>query len=236
MPKAIKQSPDKKPVGKKPETEEAKRRRKKNNTTIIVTAILAVIAIAISVGYYVIYKMPVQRPIIKVNNETVKVSYLLKRCLLSSSDDIDSMITNIVYELVIEQAAPEYGIVVTEADIDQALKDGAKGTNESITDAEFQEWYRQELRTSQFSDKEFREVIRTGIIVQRLQTYLQNSLPTTAAQVYLHYLYVSDYDTAATIKQRIDAGEDFATIARELSLDENAKEDGGDKGWIPVHA
>ena len=227
---------DNKLIEKKQETEEVKRRKRKTNTIITVTAILVVIAIVVSVGYYLIYAMPMQRTIIRVNDENIKINYFLKRCLLNSTDDVYSMITNIVYELMIKQAAPEYGIVISETEIDEALMTEAKGSNDSISDAEYQEWYRQQLYTSMLSDKEFRDVIRNSLIAQKLQTYLQDNLPTTADQVHLHYIYLADYATATAIKERLDNGEDFATIAREVSLDSAAQDDNGDKGWMPIHA
>ncbi len=41
-------------------------------------------------------------------------------------------------------------------------------------------------------------------------------------------------DTLNTIRERVLAGEDFGTLAREYSQDESTKESGGDLGWLPI--
>jgi curved DNA-binding protein CbpA len=229
----------------KAETVEAKRRRSKTNAIITASAILAVIVAVVVTSWYLIYKAPLQRPIITVNNENIKIEYLLKRCLMntSSPNDTYGTIQSIVYELLIKQGAPQYGITVTEADIDQALRDEAnqsstdatgEGTTATLSDAEFKEWYRQTLNQTQLSEKEFRDYVRTSIMAQRLQTLLGDNMPTTAEQVHLYDILLPDYNTAAEVKKRIDEGEDFMTIASEVSLDTDTMDNGGDMGWLPI--
>jgi foldase protein PrsA len=233
----------------KEETSEVKRRRSKNNAIITASAILTVIVAVVVVSWYFIYKAPLQQTIIQVNNEKVTAEYLIKRCLMntSSTTDVQSMIQSIVYERIVKQGAPQYGITVTEADIDQKLREEANisstdttdttGSTTAVTlsDAEYREWYRQTLNQSQLSEKEFRELVRVSIMYQRLQTLLENNMPTTAEQVHLYDIQLADYNTAAEVKSRIEAGEDFMTIAGEVSLDTNTKDAGGDMGWIPIH-
>ena len=107
-------------------------------------------------------------------------------------------------------------------------------TTPTMTDAEFNEWYRQLLNNTQLSDKEIRELVKVDIMEQRLNTYLTDNMPTTADQVHLWDIVVSDQTTATDIKQRIDNGEDFSTIAKELSIDSNTSAQGGDMGWVPL--
>lgn len=247
MPKSKKPVSGKKPIIKEQETKEAKQRRSKTNTIITASAILAVIVIVVVVSWYLIYKAPLQRPIIKVNAESVKIEYLLKRCLMSSSaNNTQGTIQSIIYELLIKQGAPKYGITVTEADIDKALRDEANqssttststdtsGSKNTLSDAEFKEWYRQQLNQSQLSEKEFRDLVRISVMGQRLQTYLGDRVPNTAEQVHLYDILLANQTTATDVKKRIEEGEDFMTIASEVSLD-STKEKGGDMGWIPTH-
>jgi len=229
---------DKNSAREKREAEAAKRRKQKINTIITVTAILAVIAIVIGIAYYLIYVMPMNRIIIKVNDDSINAGYLIKRCLMSDDpEDINTMRYRLANELLIKQGAPEYGIDVTEADIDQAIKDNAQiasGSETEISNAEVQQWYRQQLNASQLSEKRYREYVSIIIMSQRLNTLLGDAVPNLAEQVHLHDIVVQGSTTAQEIKSRLESGEDFATIAREVSLDTETKENGGDMGWIPI--
>jgi hypothetical protein len=71
-------------------------------------------------------------------------------------------------------------------------------------------------------------------MTQRLQKLLGDNMPTTAEQVHLYDIVLPDYNTAADVKKRIAEGEDFMTIASEVSLDTDTKDKGGDMGWLPI--
>ncbi len=226
-------APGKRPVtpteaeAKEQKTREQKKRR---NTLLTALAIVVLIATAAGVGYYLAYAMPFQKTIIKVDNDTVNIGYFIKRVIMSSSSsspDIWGTMQNIVYELIMKQEAPLYVGEVTEEDIDAILRDAATGTSESITDAEFREWYRQQLGASQLSDREFRDIVSRSILAERMSAYLSDRVPTVAEQVHLNFIMVLDYDTAVQVKERIDGGEDFAIVAQEVSLDAS-KDQGGD--------
>ena len=241
---------------------DAKRRRRKNNTILIASAILAVI-IGVSVfGWYLAYKRPLLVNVASVNGKNISVDYVLRRCLMSIYDastntttgtaDPLSIIDSIIQEQIVEQdaAKPPYNITVTDADIDQELRNEANSSSDTtatdtttttpttttptMTDAEFNEWYRQLMNNTQLSNAELRELVKVNIMEQRLNTYLTNNMPTTADQVHLWDIVVSDGTTAMDIMQRIDNGEDFSTIAKELSTDSNTSAQGGDMGWVPL--
>lgn len=232
-------------VSAKSETVEAKQRRSKNNAIITASAILAVIIAVVVTSWYFIYKAPLQRAIITFNSETVKIEYFLKRCLMNTTNpnDTQGTIQSIIYELLIKNVAPKYGISVTEADIDQALRDEAnqsstgttgETTTTTLSDDEFKEWYRQTLNQTRLSEKQFRDLVGISVMRQRLQTLIEESMPNTAEQVHLYDILLPDYNTAAEVKKRIDEGEDFMTIASEVSLDTETKDKGGDMGWLPT--
>lgn len=221
------------------ETKAQQEKKKRKNTIIAVTAIVAVIAIVTSVFYYIIYVVPFQRIFINVDNDSVNASYFLKRLLIgyhssastsangTGSVDIMGTLLSLTQELVIKQEAPKLVTEVTTADIDQEMRNTAKGTSDSITDAEFKEWYRQQLNASQLSDSQFKELVQRSILTQRLHDYLSAQVPAVADQVHIIYFLLNTSDEAVAAKARIDNGEDFTIIARELSGDIQ------DMGWVP---
>jgi len=222
----VKKSVDTKPVDK-----DKQRRR---NTLITAISISLVISLIIGIAYYLIYVMPFQKAFIQVADDVVKIDYFLKRALNSSSESpIWDTMNVLVEELIIMQEAPKYGIDVTEADIDTTLRDVAKGDSESITDAEFEEWYRQLLNNSQLSDKQYRDYVKRILMRQRMALLLANNTPSVAEQGHLWIIVVKTYDEAVAVKERADNGEEFASLARELSLDTETGPNGGDLGWVP---
>lgn len=153
---------------------------------------------------------------------------------MAGSDPMD-MLQTLTNETVIELGAPAYGINATSQDIDRELRRIAAGGSENITisETEFKEWYRQQLNDSGLSDDMFRKLIGIQLLVNRLQEYIAQQTPTEVEHVYLHLIVVLTRDEADEAKSRLDAGESFATVAREVSLDAASRENGGEVGWVP---
>ncbi|MGA7843316.1 MAG: peptidylprolyl isomerase, partial [Dehalococcoidales bacterium] len=280
MPKQNKPANSKKPADEKelpkklPETKEARQRRRRTNAIITASTILAFIIIFSVGGWYWVYQVPLKAPIIRVNDQTVSVEYLLNLCLMNSSAPTDtmSMIQSIIDDLVVEQVAsqPPYNIHITEAQIDQGLRDEANSyyygtdtidttttttaapsdttaatattttttttTTQSVTNAEFDEWYRQQLNKSQLSAAQFRDLEKVTLIEDQLNAYLQARMPTTADQVHLYDIVCDNLTDAQDVQTRINNGEDFQTIAKEQSQDSDTAAKGGDMGWMPLDA
>ena len=68
---------------------------------------------------------------------------------------------------------------------------------------------------------------------QRLEQATIAGVPASQAQVNARHILVTTQEDAALAKERLDAGEDFAELAAEMSLDTGTKEIGGDLGWFP---
>ncbi len=216
-------------------------------TVIPIAAIIVVAVVGVAYWYYV---WPFQRVIIKVEGDSIRTNYFLKRLLIAPADsstsgssssgggaDVWSVMQTVTEELIIKQEAPKMGIPpVTDQDISDALHSIAKGSNDTISDAEFNAWYRQTLNSTQLTDAEFRDIISKGLLRDRLNTLLQASVSTVGPQVHLYTILAPSYDDALKAKARIDDGEDFGVLAKELSLDSYSKDTGGEVGWLPPDA
>jgi parvulin-like peptidyl-prolyl isomerase len=198
---------------------------------IIIGIVVVVILGIFAPFYYINYVKPFNRTIITVDNIQISMRYFLERTRLADADPL-SMLESLTNELVIQIMAPQYGIQVTSADIDNYIRSMASGGTGNISDIEFEEWYRQLLNDNNVSDSQYREIVGISLLASRLQAYLAEGIPTVAEQVHLHMIVVLTYEEAQAVETRLEAGEDFATVAREVSIDSGVEENGGDQGWL----
>jgi len=213
----------------------ARERERKNRWTayIIAGIVVATILTIFGVFYYQNLIAPFRKVVIKVDDVEIRMEYFIERCRFSGSDPWD-MLQGLATETAIKLEAADYGINVTEQDIARELRRIAVGGSENLTisEAEFKEWYRQKLNDTGVSDEFYREIIETQLLINRLQEYVAQQTPTVVEHAYLHLITVMTDDEAVEARSRLDAGENFATVAREMSLDAS-RENGGEIGWIP---
>ncbi len=232
MPQLNKTAPDSNPAGKAPGSKATAGDQKGRRTAFIIASVVIVlILIIVGVSLY-INAAPFRRTIITVDDISINMDYFLMRTRLTGADSME-MLSVLTDEQLIKIEAPRYVAEVSPEDIDQELRDVARGESETISESEFKEWYRQLLNEIGLSDSEYKELVATSLLASRLQEYLAERVPTVAEQVHLHVIAVKTYDDAEEIRARWEAGEDFADLAREVSLDKVSGEQGGDFGWLP---
>jgi len=205
----------------------------KGRRTAIIVASVVIVLILIIVGVSLyINAAPFRRIIITVDDITINMDYFLKRIRLADVDAMQ-MLDTLTNELLIRIEAPKYVAEVSPEDVNQELKRIASGGGETISESEFKEWYRQLLNEIDLSDSEYKELVADDLLTTRLQEYLGERVPTVAEQVHLHAIVAETEEDAKKIRARWEAGEDFADLAQEVSLDEQSKEEGGNIGWLP---
>lgn len=202
---------------------------------IISSVVIIIIAIVIGVVYYQNYVAPFKKVIIQVDDISIDMDYFIRRAHASGIESMN-LLTTITNEQIIILGAPRYGIQVSPEDIDEEFRAIARGESDFISESEFREWYRQQLNEGVFSDEEFRELIKIQLLSTRLHVYLSERMPTTAEHIHLYAIQLDSYSVATQAITRWENGEDFIELAREISLDETSRENGGDFGWYPAGA
>jgi peptidyl-prolyl cis-trans isomerase C len=110
-------------------------------------------------------------------------------------------------------------------------------TPQVMTEGEFLERYKAMLDTLRkeagLSEADYRRTIEADLLYDKLQDLFASQVPTSEEQVHARHILVETEEEAQAVLARLEAGEDFVSLAKELSTDEAIKEDGGDLGWFP---
>lgn len=135
------------------------------------------------------------------------------------------VLVDMINQVLIDQAAAELGITVTaeEAEAIVAAHEAELGA----------EGFEQSLAAAGTTREDVLEMERKSLMGQRFVETLTADVPAEAEFVRArHILCESEEDCQAAL-ERLRAGEDFATVAAEVSIDEMTAERGGDLDWVP---
>jgi len=216
----------------------------------VVTA-FAVLLVGIVAGFAYFffqewYQENVQRPhseAVQVGETTLDLDYFTRRLTLLVADyslqqqsDQASVVVSLMVsavegeELVLQRAPADLGVTVSPAEIELAISDRLGLT--ASDPAAFASAYEQELKRSGLSDEEYRRMMEANLLSDKVQRVFSLSVPDTVEQVRMRQILVGTEDDARSVLERLDAGEDFGDLARELSLDSATKDQGGELDWV----
>jgi len=85
-----------------------------------------------------------------------------------------------------------------------------------------------------FNEKDLRALVEANLLRTKVQETVLADLGVAPEQeqIWARHILVPDEALAKTITDRLNAGEDFASLAAELSTDTSNKDRGGDLGWF----
>lgn len=136
-----------------------------------------------------------------------------------------SVLDMLIEQKLIEQAAAEQQINVTDAEVEAEYQ-----ANRALVEneADWQQW----LADNLYTEAEFRESLRATLIAGRVRDSITADLPENVPQVRARHILVPSLDEANEVLERLRNGEDFAALAAELSQDVTTRDQGGDLGWF----
>ena len=135
------------------------------------------------------------------------------------------VLDQLVEQELLRQLAIRQGIVVSDEAVDSEINAMVQQSGQQY----FEAW----LSSNYYALAEFREVIRLQLMANQLTMPVVASVPTVTEQVHARHILVNTQAEADQILSRLQAGEDFGTLAAEYSLDVTTKNNGGDLGWFP---
>lgn len=132
----------------------------------------------------------------------------------------------LITEVLILQAADAAGIVVSDEELSTSLQDMVE-ENGGMAALEAKLAERGETY------EHAREKIRVGLITAAMKQHIIDGVPTVAEHVHARHILVDTPEEAERLYAQLQAGADFASLAKSYSQDSNTHETGGDLGWFP---
>ena len=186
---------------------------------LIIVAVLSVIGAGVYNQWYISEYKPLHETVIEVNDTKFDMDYYVKMLeyygggipIEQMGFVADEVVTIIERNELLRQEAMELGISVSDGEVDEELKS-----------------YDPPL------SKDYRDPVRAVLLVDRLRDeYFEQQVPKSAEQRHIWAMFLESESQVNEVKARLEAGEDFAELAGELSLDSFCKSKEGDLGWRP---
>jgi foldase protein PrsA len=151
-----------------------------------------------------------------------------------------STLDNMITQELIDQAAEDANVTVTEADIDKEIENLKKSFG---SEDEFQQTLAQygmtedSLREDAGTQVTIRKILEPQVKVtdDEIKTYFDQNKDSmaTPAQIRASHILVATKEEAEAILKDLKGGADFATLAKEKSTDTGTKDNGGDLDFFP---
>jgi parvulin-like peptidyl-prolyl isomerase len=196
-------------------------RQQRIQRIIVIVGILffALIVGYIGYGYYDEQFKPLHQPVVKINGTVFDMDYYI-RLLELYSQGKDSTATSAMADELI--SVIESGEVIREVSADLGFGVSTDEVNSELKSLGLPD------------DKVYRDTISSRLLAARLlQSYFDPKVPTECEQVQVQAMFLESNEVAKTVTDRLEAGDDFAALAKEYSLEATTKEKGGDLGWLP---
>ena len=105
--------------------------------------------------------------------------------------------------------------------------------DKNALNTQYTKWLNILAENADVGEAEFRQIERASILKDKVQEAIGSEVPTSAEQAHVRHILVETEEEANKVIERLKAGEDFAELAKELSIDPGSSAKGGDLGFVP---
>ena len=181
--------------------------------------IVATVLVIVGVGWYLGLYQPLHQTVISVNNTEFNMDYYIKMLKFYGEGQSIQYMNTLADEVVVvigrnelvRKGALKLGISVSDKAVDEKL-----------------ESYDPPL------SKDYRDIVRTQLLISKLlDKHFEQTVPVLAEQRHIMAMFLESESQATEVRARVEAGEDFAELAGELSLEGLSKDKEGDLDWHP---
>ncbi|HZP56790.1 MAG TPA: peptidylprolyl isomerase [Dehalococcoidia bacterium] len=207
--------------------------------------LLVLVLGVIGFGYWDSVVRPRHRTVLAVNGQKVSYSAMQRRMeyefttttayqqqgaiSLLPQNAADNVETEL---LLITRAESDQGISVTGDEYDQHLKVKV-GVATDASPEQFQQAFRRALDKAHLKESEYRRLSNAEVLREKVQNKIQSELPATVTQAKYEVIGTTKKEDADAALARVKAGEDWATVAKQLSTEPDKDTTGGIHDYAP---
>ena len=214
-----------------------------------VIAVLFILAIP-AYGYWSNFVVPPRNVVLRVDDTTYTLGFLTNYMKglqeLGAQPNLSVEPFRVLQLLeeneLVRTGAPGRGARANTDEINEEVKSRIIGSSPELADVppdqldrEFGESYNRYLAPVNLSEDEHRKLVQADLLRQKLTEILGQEVPTIGKQANVSWIIVSteNFEQVAEVSERLDAGEEFAVVAEDLSADRTTAVEGGVLGWVP---
>ncbi len=155
----------------------------------------------------------------------------------------------LIDDALIQEKAKEAGITVTDEEVVQSIQEDLEGaaapppqvpitgtqeisTPTPVPQEELDTILQNALDNMGLSKSQYQAIVKDGMVRAEVQDLLASQVISQGLVVHVQLIQTGTEEEASAAMARIEAGEDFAVVATEVSTDTMSVADGGDLGWV----
>ena len=233
----------------------SRRQQEKRKQRIAVGFITGFILLVVGVvvyGYVSTFVMPPRQVIVRVDETRYTMGDMIQilRMMQRGSEffgqrmDLSTVPFQIPLSLaqreIIARAVPRFDISITEPEIDEEIRvrlmpnvPEGEEVNQEQLEREFNERYRQYLNAIQFSEGEYRDLVKADLERDALRESVGADVPSVQEQVHLHAIALGQGSDFAVFESKFQDGTPWEQLIEEFNQDPNLANEDGDLGWVP---
>lgn len=203
-------------------------KRRQRLFLIIGIAVISVVGGILGGGWYKNEYLPMRETVISVNDTDFTMGYYVD--ILRAQGGVYEQIYGPEQSSYYLQGLPDQ----VERFIQQTelMRQAAVGLGIAVSDAEVTEVFKE---GDPSLSQDYRELVRHDLLVQRLlDEHFEQQIPESSEQRHIMAMFLESESQAVSTRASLAEGEDFATLASELSLEKLSPEGEGDFDWHPV--
>jgi hypothetical protein len=205
-----------------------------------VVALVVIVAAGFLVfGYWYSVVRPRNRTVLRVENISVSYTAMKRRMAYEFLTNTNyqtqtgvQILPEATYQTLlnelteITQAEGKLGVTVDDATVDQQLRTRI-GVAAAADQRTFADGLRKELDKTGLTESELRRLVRTDVITSKLKDKFKADVPAVLQQSKIEIISTQTEADAKQAIDRINAGEDFATVAKAVSKEADVQTTGG---------